>query len=65
MNPEQALDALSVLRARAMVPMHWGAFQLTDEPLMEPIERLRRAWGERRRSATLHALAVGETVTLD
>jgi L-ascorbate metabolism protein UlaG (beta-lactamase superfamily) len=62
MNPEQALDALTALRARAMVPMHWGAFQLTDEPLLEPIERLRRAWNERRPSASLHVLAVGETL---
>ena len=61
MNPEQAIDALSVLGARAMVPMHWGAFQLTDEPLSEPIERLRRAWAERPPSARLQVLAVGET----
>ena len=39
MNPEEAVEALDVLRARAMVPMHWGAFQLTDEPLVEPAER--------------------------
>jgi len=64
MNPEQALDALDVLRARAMVPMHWGAFQLTDEPLCEPVERLRRAWDQRRRGARLHVLAVGETVAI-
>jgi L-ascorbate metabolism protein UlaG (beta-lactamase superfamily) len=62
MNPEQAIDALQVLRARAMVPMHWGAFQLTDEPLTEPIEWLRRAWERRRPVARLHVLAVGETI---
>jgi len=64
MNPEQAIDALQVLRARAMVPMHWGAFQLTDEPLAEPIERLRRAWDARRPAARLQLMAVGETVAI-
>lgn len=62
MNPEQAIDALENLGARAMVPMHWGAFQLTDEPLREPIERLLRAWEARRPVARLHVLAVGETL---
>ena len=64
MNPEQAIDALCVLKARAMVPMHWGAFQLTDEPLREPVERLLRAWELRRPGAALHVLSVGETVTI-
>jgi L-ascorbate metabolism protein UlaG (beta-lactamase superfamily) len=64
MNPEQAVDALGVLGARAMAPMHWGAFQLTDEPLNEPVERLRRAWELRRPAARLHVLAVGETVAI-
>lgn len=64
MNPEHAIDALLVLRARAMVPMHWGAFQLTDEPLQEPIERLRRAWDVRRPAAALHVMSVGQTLTL-
>jgi L-ascorbate metabolism protein UlaG (beta-lactamase superfamily) len=62
MNPEQAIEALRELGARAMVPMHWGALQLTDEPLREPIERLLRAWEARRPVARLHVLAVGETV---
>ena len=65
MNPEQALDALSVLRARAMVPMHWGAFQLTDEPLREPLDRLLAAWTLRRPEARLQLLAVGETASID
>jgi L-ascorbate metabolism protein UlaG (beta-lactamase superfamily) len=64
MNPEQAIDALEVLRARAMTPMHWGAFQLTDETLVEPIERLRRAWDERRPSARLQVMSVGETAAI-
>jgi L-ascorbate metabolism protein UlaG (beta-lactamase superfamily) len=64
MNPEQAIDALLTLRARAMVPMHWGAFQLTDEPLREPAERLVRAWDIHRPAARLHLLAVGETVSV-
>jgi L-ascorbate metabolism protein UlaG (beta-lactamase superfamily) len=64
MNPEQAIDALSVLNARAMVPMHWGTFQLTDEPLREPLERLLTAWERRRPAARLQVLAVGETATI-
>jgi L-ascorbate metabolism protein UlaG (beta-lactamase superfamily) len=64
MNPEQAIDALDALRARAMAPMHWGAFQLTDEPLQEPIERLRRAWALRRPTARLQVLSVGETLAI-
>lgn len=64
MNPEQALDAVEVLRARAMTPMHWGAFQLTDEPLKEPIERLLAAWDERRPAARLQVLSVGETAAV-
>jgi len=64
MNPEQAIDALCVLRARAMAPMHWGAFQLTDESLQEPVVRLRRAWAERRPPAWLHVLSVGETLAI-
>jgi len=64
MNPEQAIDAIEVLRARAMVPMHWGAFQLTDEPLVEPIELLRSAWEARRPAARLQVMSVGETVAI-
>jgi N-acyl-phosphatidylethanolamine-hydrolysing phospholipase D len=33
MDPAQALDAFRDLRARRMVGMHWGCFDLTDEPV--------------------------------
>ena len=67
MNPEQAGRAFLELGARCLVPMHWGTFKLTDEPLREPAERLRRWWDRQRPDAgrRLVVPAVGETVALD
>ncbi len=42
MDPEQAVRAFVDLRARTMVGMHWGTFDLTDEPLDEPPRALAR-----------------------
>jgi len=39
-SPEEALQAASDLRARAMVPIHWGTFALAREPFDEPPRRL-------------------------
>ena len=64
MGPDTAARACEMLGVRQVVPMHWGAFQLTDESLNEPIERFRRAWDARLPAARLHVLAVGETVSI-
>jgi L-ascorbate metabolism protein UlaG (beta-lactamase superfamily) len=40
MNPEQALQAFRELRAKMMIPMHFGTFRLSYEPLHEPPHRL-------------------------
>ena len=40
MNPEEALDAFVALEAKVMVPMHYGTFRLSYEPLDEPPRRL-------------------------
>jgi N-acyl-phosphatidylethanolamine-hydrolysing phospholipase D len=44
MNPEEAVTACRALGARAMVPIHWGTFKLTDEAMDEPPLRARAAW---------------------
>lgn len=45
MNPEDAVQAYRDLgKARALVPIHWGTFKLTDEPMDEPVRRTREAW---------------------
>jgi L-ascorbate metabolism protein UlaG (beta-lactamase superfamily) len=40
MNPEEAVRAFLELRARTLVPMHYGSFRLGFEPLDEPPQRL-------------------------
>lgn len=40
MNPEDAFQAFRDLRARYMVPIHWGTFVISLEPIDEPINWL-------------------------
>ena len=39
-DPRQALDAFADVKARAMLPIHWGTFDLAEEPLAEPPQLL-------------------------
>jgi N-acyl-phosphatidylethanolamine-hydrolysing phospholipase D len=41
MDPEEAVQAALDLKARTVVAMHWGTFDLTEEPLDEPPRRFR------------------------
>jgi L-ascorbate metabolism protein UlaG (beta-lactamase superfamily) len=41
-NPEDALQAFEDMQARYMVPIHWGTFRLTHEPIHEPTTWLAR-----------------------
>ncbi|HMV31545.1 MAG TPA: MBL fold metallo-hydrolase [Gemmatimonadales bacterium] len=50
-NPEEAVRAFRDLAGGAdppprMVPIHWGTFKLTDEPMDEPPRRAEQAWRE-------------------
>jgi L-ascorbate metabolism protein UlaG (beta-lactamase superfamily) len=65
MNPEQAAQAFTDLKARQFFAMHWGTYKLTDEPLLEPPERLRAEWLRRSLPPqALHLVSVGESSTL-
>jgi L-ascorbate metabolism protein UlaG (beta-lactamase superfamily) len=44
MDPGEAVQAADTLRARRMVPVHWGTFVLSGEPVLEPLEQTRREW---------------------
>ena len=65
MGPEEAGRAWALLGAKTMVAMHWGTFRLTDEPLGEPPERLRKWWSEQEHAnERLWIMDLGETRSL-
>jgi len=65
MNPAEALRAFRDLRARTLFPMHWGTFDLTDEPPDEAPRELRRQMQQLDiRDDEVSLLAVGETRAL-
>ena len=41
-NPEEALNIARDLNATKSIGMHWGTFILTDEPVLEPREKLKK-----------------------
>jgi L-ascorbate metabolism protein UlaG (beta-lactamase superfamily) len=66
MNPEEAVRAFTELGARHFVAMHFGTFQLTDEPLEEPPARLASEWQRRGLApAACHVLPIGGTFNVD
>ena len=40
-SPEDAVQAFVDLKADRMIPMHYGTFKLSHEPMEEPVQRLR------------------------
>jgi L-ascorbate metabolism protein UlaG (beta-lactamase superfamily) len=65
MNPAEALRAFLDLEPRLAIAMHFGTFQLTDEPIDEPVRALRQALAENGvDEARFRVLGCGETVTL-
>ncbi len=67
MNPEDAIDAYRALASRQpspppCIPMHWGTFRLTDEPVLEPPARFADAWRAAGFAPESNwTLAIGET----
>ena len=60
MNPPEAVDAHLALDARHAIGMHFGTFQLTDEPIDAPLHALAAACREAGVS-TFTTLGFGET----
>ena len=61
-NPHEAAKAVNVLRAGHVVPMHYGTFDLSDEPASEPLRQLTDVAAGGMLRGELHAPAVGEVL---
>ena len=62
LNPQEAFDAFKQLKAKQMIPMHYGTFDLSDEPLDEPLKWMKLIAAEN--SDDICFLKAGEILTL-
>ena len=60
MNPEEAMNAFCDLKGKVFIPMHYGTFDLSDEPLGEPIKRLRTVALNSEQINKIRELSIGE-----
>lgn len=61
-TPEDALQAFMDLRAERMIPMHYGTFRLSKEPIEEPLPRLLAAAHQARIADRIALLEEGDTL---
>lgn len=60
-NVEEAVRMKDAIRATSAVPIHWGTFPLTTEPVMEPREKLLELMNGRKDAESFVAWQIGET----
>lgn len=54
-NPEEAILLHHILQSRRSIPIHWGTFCLSFEPITEPVERIKGV-------KDFEPIAIGETL---
>jgi len=62
LDPEEALDAFKQLKATRMIPMHYGTYKLTDEPLDEPLQWMQEI--DKSCPEKIYFLKAGEVLSL-
>jgi len=59
-TPEEAVNIFNDLGGKLFIPMHYGTYDLSDEPLGEPIKRLEKCFDTKEDRIKLKKLIVGE-----
>lgn len=60
LSPPEALRACADTGAKTLIPIHYGTFRLSDEPLDEPLEWLQKLLEKKEEPFTTRFLAIGE-----
>jgi L-ascorbate metabolism protein UlaG (beta-lactamase superfamily) len=63
-SPQEAVQAFHDLGAKTFIPMHYGTFDLSDEPMGEPVRLLHTMEQQGLIDGQLHLLEIGETLRL-
>lgn len=65
LNPSEAVQVFEEIGARVMIPIHWGAFRLSTEPIEEPVHWLTQIREERDLTDRVKILRPGEGLTVN
>lgn len=63
-NPEEAVQGFHDLNGKNFVPMHYGTYDVADEPIGEPIERIYKLNNSNKIDGKLVAPKIGEIIYL-
>lgn len=61
-SPEDAIKAFEDAKAKILVPMHYGRFDLSDEPPSEPLRLLKEKAAEMNLSGKVKPLEINESI---
>jgi len=64
-DPEEAVRAFIDAKGGLLIPMHYGTFDLTDEPPSWPLKQLTEAAGKAGVSERIRSLAINEALLID
>jgi len=64
-TPEEAFKIFNDLKGELLIPMHYGTYDLSDEPLSEPINRLDKCFKNKNDRKKYKKLAIGEVLLLE
>jgi L-ascorbate metabolism protein UlaG (beta-lactamase superfamily) len=64
-NPEEAIELFQTVHGKHFIPMHYGTYDLSDEPLGEPIRLLKENALQMDIINRIHDISVGEPLYLD
>ncbi|MCP9235232.1 MBL fold metallo-hydrolase [Lewinella sp. JB7] len=62
MSPEESVQAGIDVRAKTIMPIHWGAFSLANHPWTEPVERFRQRAADL--GVAISTPRIGEVITI-
>lgn len=63
-SPQEAVQVFHDLKAKTLIPMHYGTFDLADEPLGEPYRILMQMEQGKKINGELRMLEVGEVMSI-
>ncbi len=63
-SPEESVQAFHELKGKMFIPMHYGTFDLSDEPASEPVKLMQEMKNEKKLNGKLAILKIGQPLEI-